>query len=274
MTEKQATIFGTNEPVATHRDDVVECSDGSNCSRKEAFADCRGEYHCTEQERRDADVLIVEDVLDGVVKWAEGYCTENSDYADGYFCCVSETSHEWSGPIEEWVEYGAEDILGHVDLADTDGLVDSVVSYISENLDAGFDCEPEYNHTDYSNYSGDGCCLWGFKIEEHEEQVDISCFDELKDLHDQRRLDDVLDGVNCDAYVNRNRRREKNEETGYYENVGRKTYMPYDRDDENPTFEVCFTIRGGWDFVVSAERMTELVGNALLDYHGYADYIE
>jgi hypothetical protein len=271
MTEKQATIFGALEPVAPHRDDVVECSDGSDCSREEALADCRGEYHRTDEERHDADVTIVEEVLDEAVKWADDYCTGNSDYPDGYFGIVDELSHEWPDRVEEWVRNEWGDYYGRTEL---DDCIGEVVKMVCAELDADFHCEPEYNGSDYSGYSGDGCCLWGFKIEENEEQIGVLDSPELSVLHEQRRLDDVLDSVNCDAYVSRSQRREKNEETGYYENVGRQTYMPYPHNEEYPTFEIYHGVSGGWDFVVSAEDMNRLLSNAILEYHGYAEYAE
>jgi hypothetical protein len=271
MTDKQATIFGTKEPVAPHPSDVVECSDGTECSRLEALVDCRGGYHRTEEDRHEADVAIVTEVLDAEAKWCEDYCTENEDYADGYFCIVSEGSHRWDDPVKEWVEDNVDELIGPADFDNCDYPVDELVAIICDELDAGYDCEVKYNCDSYGRYYGPGCCLDGFKIEEYETQVDINGRPELEVLHDAGRLDDVLDDVNCDLYISRSCRREKNEETGHYENVGRKTYMPYERDYEYPHFLGYVSISGGWDFVVPNERMEELLCKAIVKWAGYDD---
>jgi hypothetical protein len=65
------------------------------------------------------------------------------------------------------------------------------------------------------------------------------------------------------VYVSRNRRREKNEKTGYYECVGRETYMPYDHCADHPCFEVMTNPGGQWHYVVSADDMRGLVRSFL-----------
>jgi hypothetical protein len=268
MSEKQVTIFGTIEPVAPHANDVVDLSDGTSCARSEAFADCKGGYHRTEYDRHDADVLVVTEVLNYRAKWSEEYCTENDDYASCYDCIVSEGSHRWDESVGEWVLDNWDELTGGVALDEC--IQGEITAIICDRLDVS-DCECKYNHSDYSGYSGPGCCLGGFKIEEHEDQVDVNDCDELRVLHEEGRLDDVLDDVNCDAYVSRSHRREKNETTGHYENVGRETYMPYDHHREHPTFCIYISISGGWDFVVPQGRMEELFCEAMIDWAGYDD---
>jgi hypothetical protein len=268
MSEKQATIFGTVEPVVAHVDDIVECSDGSSCRRGDALADCRGNYHRTAEERHDADVAIVTEILDGRAKWAEEYCTEDETYASAYDCIVSENSHRWDDEVKEWVRDNWDELTGDAHLDEC--IEGEITAIICDNLDVS-DCEVKPNHSDYSGYSGPGCCLDGFKIEEYEDQVDVNGCDELSVLHEEGRLDDILDDVNCDAYVCRSQRREKNEKTGYYENVGRNTYMPYEHSRNNPYFYIHIGISGGWDYVVPQERMEELFCEALVDWAGYND---
>jgi hypothetical protein len=268
MPELQATIFGDLVPTCAHPNDTVECSDGTDCLLRDAFVDCRGEYHSDETDQHDANVAIVTDVLDGVGKWAEEYCTENTDYVDGYFCLVDEMSHDWPERIEEWFSDLCYNGEGYEDYEDDNEFLAELVAAVCEAIDVGFDCEPEYDANEYACYSGPGCCLWSFDIGEHEEQVDISYYDELQALHDAGELDDVLDDVNCDVCVSRRRRREKNEKTGNYEPVGRETYMPYDHDADHPTFEVYTNPGGQWRFVISAERMGELVQEAIATLNG------
>jgi hypothetical protein len=140
-----------------------------------------------------------------------------------------------------------------------DEVVKFVAEYVFEELDGSFDCELEYDSNEYAGYSDAGCCLGSWDIGEYELQIDINDCDELKALHDRGDLDDILDDVNCDVYVSRSYRREKNEETGYYENVGRETYMPYHRNSDHPDIMAITSPGGQWRFVVPEERMSELV---------------
>jgi hypothetical protein len=271
MTNAQQRTFGAVvglDPVIAvvpHRNDLVECSDGTEHRHCDVCYDCADKAHSNDSDRHDAEVTIVTGVLDGIGKWADEYCTENEDYADGYSVLVDEDKCLYRDRTDTWVRDQLAsldefvDLEKHDDLVKFDLLVKFVSDYVFEELDGSSDCELEYDSNEYSSYDDGGCCLGSWAIGEHEEQVDISCHDELQALHDRGVLDDILDDVNCDVYVSRSHRREKNEETGYYENVGRETYMPYAHNAEYPTFEI-YTMPGGqWRFVVPAERMAELV---------------
>lgn len=271
MTIEQQRTFGqavgmeSKVPTTAHRNDLVECSDGTLCEASEAFADSKGDYHSDAEARHESDVTIVTDVLNSVGEWADDYCTGNTDYADSYAHMIDEDSVRWHDNVEEWVEE-------HCDEYDLDShIVESVVVWVFDELQGSFDCEPEYDSNEYSGYSGSGCCLASFDIGENEEQIDVSGHDELQALHDDNRLDDILDDVNCDVYVSRSHRREKNEETGNYERVGRETYMPYSHNEDHPTFEVYTNPGGQWHWVVSEDRMTELVDEALEALFGSDD---
>ena len=242
-------------PVGTHASDMVVCSDNTEMLILDAFKDCRGNYHSTSDDRHDADVAIVTEILENVDKWVTEYTTENTDYADGYSHCVDERSHNWGDLFEDWIKENRDDYDDYDDYA-------TIITKMVENADSD-DCEPEYNRNEYASYSGDGCCVDSYAIGEYEEQIDINEFPELKALHDELRLDDILDDVNCDAYVSRSYRREKNEKTGHYENVGRETYMPYEHNANHPTFETYHTPGGRWDWVICADRMNELFEEAI-----------
>ncbi len=253
------TVVGLESKVPTraHRNDLVTCSDGTLCTASEAFADSKGDYHSDAEARHESDVTIVTDVLNKVGKWADEYCTKNTDYADAYSCLIDEDQARWKDIVGEWVEE-------HCDEYDLDSaIVESVGEWVFEALEGSYDCEPEYSHNEYATYGGSGCCLAAFEIGEHEEQVEIAGHDELQALHDDNRLDAVLDDVNCDVYVSRSRRREKNEKTGNYECVGRETYMPYPHSADHPDLLVYTNPGGQWHHVVSEDRMAELVDEGL-----------
>jgi hypothetical protein len=271
MTTVQQRTFGAVvglEPVVAvvpHRNDLVECSDGTNHRHCDVCYDCAGGAHSNDSDRHDAEVAIVTGILDAQGKWADEYCTENEDYTEGYDCLVNEDQITWKGRTDEWVRDELEsrdefvDLKEHDDLVMFDLLAKFVGDYVFEELDGSSECELEYDSNEYAGYSGEGCCLSSFDIGEYEIQIDINDCDELKALHDRSVLDDILDDVNCDVYVSRSCRREKNEKTGYYENVGRETYMPYPRNSDHPDIMAITNPGGQWRFVVPAERMGELV---------------
>jgi len=223
----------------------VECSNGSFRHEDDVFTDCRDNPHASESDRNAADVEIVREVLTAISDGADAYCTENEDYATGCIHIVSEVSHEWPARIKEW---------------DADYHPDDVIDAVCEEMDGGFDCEVEYDRSEHDRYTGPGCCLYSLDIGEHEEQIDLSCHDELKELHLCGRLDDVLDELDRDFCISRSRRRVKNDKTGCYEEVGRKTYDCYGSD--HPTLTI-YTLPGGqWHYVVPAKRMKELFREA------------
>jgi hypothetical protein len=273
MTEKQRTFgaaVGLDKvvPTARHDSDLVECSDGTFMCHADVHYDCKENPHSNDEDRHDADVEIVVDLLNGVDEWVTEYCTKNTDYTSMYDHIVDEDTHYWPHRVGEWIDNTYGDWRGH---SKYDDFKDVLVNSICEGLQGSLDCEPEYHANEWAAYSGNGCCLWSVDIGEHEEQIDISCFPELQELHDRGDLDDVLDDVNCNVYISRSKRRVKNEETGRYEYVGRDTYMPYGRKDNHPTFEVYTNPSGQWQFVVSKERMEELLTAAIVELAGYTD---
>lgn len=139
---------------------------------------------------------------------------------------------------------------------------DSVIEAMFEGMTDCDACDVEYNRCEWHGYDGDGCCIDGFAIGEIEEQVDFSCHPELQALHELGELDDCLDDYKGEAWVNRDRRRVKNESTGKYELVGRDTYDPYGSD--YPTIDFYHDPGGRWDFVVPVDRMNELFQGALI----------
>jgi hypothetical protein len=279
--EMQKTIFGETIPVTSHRDDIVLCSDGEERRRENALADCDGGWHGDDEARLEANGEIVGKILDAREKWSCEYNTENGDSADGYAGIVDERSDGWNDRVKEWIEdnYDDEyDCLEHdpdVDDLGYNELIDFIVASVCDELEGQYDCEPEFHGSEYACYSGKGCCLDSFDIGEVEEQISINDHPELKVLHDAGELDDVLDEVESDYHhdytISRQRRRVKNEKTGHYECIGRETYMPYEHSADYPTFEIYVMPGGQWQFVVSAERMEELVTAAVMEFFGYED---
>ena len=258
--DMQNTIFGELVPTAPHKNDLIDCSDDTVCRHEDTHYDVKGGAHSDADDRLAANVAIVEEILNGVDEWSCDYHTGNGDYPDGYDYIVHEESPNWPDKVREWVENEYDEFVNSEFANEHSDYMDKLVEHICEGID---DFDVEYNSSNYDCYSGDACCLYSLDIGECEEQIDINCYPELKALHDLRELDDVLDRVNTDCYISRSHKREKNEKTGYYENVGRETYMPYEHSADHPTVEL-YTMPGGiWHFIVPAERMKELVSEFL-----------
>ena len=264
-----------------------------------SFDDCRGESHNSEEDRDEADVTIVEEILNGIVKDQTDYYTDNEDWPHGCGYIVTEVAHDWPARFEDtefwdqnqyydfieemisngeievdleaenadcgedelpWTLRETSDSVGwieeHYNLPDEDKIIER----ICEEID-GYD-EVEFDRSDYSCYEGNGVCLYSLDLGECEEQVEISGYEELQELHDQGRLDDVLDSVNCDLYISRSKKRVKNEKTGYYEEVGRETYMPYEHSKKHPDFLGYFSPGGQWHYIVSEDTVDEAMKEA------------
>jgi hypothetical protein len=260
MTELQRTFDGELLPTQRLLGDLIQCSDGKALEHRDVCYDCREGAHSNEKDCHDANVEIVTEILDGFAKWACEYTTENSDYADGAGHIVSEVSHDWPRVVEEWIDAAIfEGAIGPI----SDELRDELVEQLCANIDGGHDWDAEYSANEYSSYDDDGCCLWSMEIGEYEDQIEIKSVNELYELHSLGVLDDVLDDVNSDLYISRSKRRVKNEETGYYEHVGRDTYNPY---SSNYPDLLGYTSPGGqWFYVVSNERMLERLTESVID---------
>lgn len=253
--------FG-QDPVVNSRsmpDDTVIASDGQPIRLGDAHIDCRDNPHRTEDECFDANVEIVTEILMSHDEWVTDYCTENTDYPDGYVHIVGECSHDWPERIEEWIrdEDGGSD--GYTDYED---YFNKVVAAVHDRIDGEFDIECKYDANEYARWIGPGCCLYSLDIGEYENQIEISSHPELQALHDARILDDILDHVNCDVYVSRSKDRVLNEETDRYEYVGRETYGP---DAKYPCLWVYHMPGGQWHYVVPDDSMREYLANAIVD---------
>jgi len=265
MTIEQQHTFGEivgMEPVVPtrkHYDDLVECSDGNSVLHGEAFYDCNDCPHSTEEDRDEAELTIVTEILDGVAEWACTYARENDDYTSGYDHIISEVSHEWPDRVGEWFSDNLEDWSGH---SKYDDCKDKLIEFICDDLEGEWDGDWEFGGNEYAAYSGSGCCLWGTDIGECEEQIDIASYPVLQELHDCGRLNDILDNYNGELYVSRSRRREKNEETGHYEYVGREHYDVYGSD--HPDIMGYVSPGGRWDFIVPESKMQELLTEAII----------
>lgn len=250
-------------PFAPLPNDVVTCADGTQVERQYAYEDCQGNYHATSDERHAANVQIVSDLLAKVNDDASGYYTENVDYPNSYTAgeCRSTAIND---AIREWVEENV-DVEGYLPdrseyecgedyELDARDKVDDITDYLDRHVDYDF-AEPVYHPCEYAGYSGPGVCIDGFDIGEVEEQIDLTCFDELYRLHVSGDLDDVLDDINCDVIVYRRKRREQID--GKYCEVGRETYNPYNQD--NPTLTLVVYPGGRWDFVLSDEYLQDIL---------------
>ena len=84
MTEKQKMPEGSAAPTKHHAKDVVECFDGSPCQYGEAYFDCEGGAHCTEEARNERDAEVVSKFLAECSKWwgigRSDVCSRLRDY--------------------------------------------------------------------------------------------------------------------------------------------------------------------------------------------------
>ena len=258
------TTFGTTvglPPVvdcADHPSDMVRCSDGMTRAIGDVVRDCKNEAHADSETAHDANVDIVTGILMAHDKWVLEYTTENTDYTSGYDHCVDETSHDWPVIIKRWIE-DKDHWLDRLPSAE----MDKFIGLLCENL-SSWDCEPEYYGNEYACYSGNGLCLWAFEIGEYENQIEMSSHVELQALHDAGKLDDVLNDVNCDVHISRDRKRVKNEATGHYEYTGRESYDHHNSD--HPCLMAYHIPGGQWQFVVPAETMNEKLTETTLAY--------
>ncbi len=253
MIEQQKTfgeIVGMEPsvPVGPHRDDWVLCTDDSLCRLINAFKGCDGKYHSNEEDRNEADLTVVEELLDKYVMWVSEYCTENTDYADSFHHCVSEHHHRWDECVEEWICESLMDCnqYDRFEGCTLSKLVESVCNDIYKNGD----WEPEYSSNEYSSYSGKGCCLGSYELGECEEQVDVAAIPELYDLYEDGRLCDILEDVNCDACVG--------------SSTIKYLRKDYAGGNDSPCFEFYHYPGGQWHFVVCEDRMKEAITTAII----------
>jgi hypothetical protein len=251
MAEKQRLLNGGIEPVGSHPDDLVFVSDGTVRRLEDALADCKGGLHGDEDTRDEADAEIVKDIVDALCKGADEY-TEHEDYGNGYAYIACEVSHDWPKRIEAWICEGGADYYGRSKW--DGGIGKALAAIIAENADE-FDIEAEHSRNEYEAYDGEGCCLYSLDIGECEEQVDITCFDELIELDGSGGLERALEDYNGDAYlcVNDHYDREKK----------RRVRDGYVR---HSTFSFVTSPGGQWHYIVSKERMNELLCAAIISY--------
>lgn len=199
----------------------------------------------------DDNLEKLTEYLDNVGKWTEDYVFDNSDYADSYYCLVTEDSITWRDRIREWVS------------EEYPHLSEKFADSVWENCEGKWDSEAEAIRNEYDSYSGKGCCIGSFGIEEYEQQLDFSDQSICTELHESGELDDYLDEYNGDVYPCRAKHRVKNEDTGHYEYVGRELYNPHNH--KNATLEVIVGVGGQVRFVIPEERMRELVVETILE---------
>ena len=218
------------------------------------WTDCRGNEHSTEIERLTADVEIVEEILNEVVVSQTEYCTENTDFPDGCGHIVHEVSHTWGARFEEWAEVA--------EFEDKPSK-EEIVQILCDGID-GYD-EAEFSHNEYAAYDGYGVCLYSLDLGEQEEQIEISSYPELQDLHDQGRLDSVLDSVTCDLYISRSRQRVNQGTTDkpHYVEVGDPMYNPHGHD--HPCLMGYYNPGGQWHYLVEESTLHDTLCAGLED---------
>ena len=249
MADMQKMLDGTLAPVGPHRDDLIECSDGSTVRYEDIeFTDCRGGVHSCEDDMNDANDEIVGDLLDAEDSWIGEYVASD-DYGDEYAYLVMESSHGWRDRIEEWVEDKHPKFDG--------SMLSTIVDDLSDKIDS-YDIEGHYQNNEYANYFGNGCCLNSYQVGEYEDQIIVDDREEFKALHESGDLEGCLDRYNGDLCINENSR--------YDAESGRRVKCGYVSKGEYPMFYGYSAGWGCWHYAVSDERMEKLLSEVIASY--------
>jgi hypothetical protein len=248
----QKTLTGEFVPVGPHPDDEVVCSDGTVCRRSDALLDCRGGMHSCDEDRCEENANIVAELLDSIYAWTVEH-VESDDYGDNYHYLVGESHHNWSYGISEWFD-------GHwFGRSISNDLRDVIEDAVGHAIYDSSNWEMQYDSNEYAAYSGSGCCLDSFGIGEYEEQIDLSCYDELLALHESGDLEDALDEYNGDLYIRRNHERT---DDGWKET----TYVHH-----GDCIYGYSSPGGQWRGVVSNDEMIETLNHVIIEYCRHAD---
>jgi len=200
----------------------------------------------------DDEVAIVRDILNATLKQDEEYCNDNVDHADGYAHIIDEIGRTgYEDAVEEWVCNNIDDYSLSED------CVTRGIDSICDGLDSS-DAD-----ADNSGGPNGACCIYRFENGEQEVQIDVFGNPDLKEFHDRRVLDDILDQLDREFCISRSYPRVYSHCTNRYEEVGRKTYHHTAGSDYHPTFEVYHNPGGSWGFYVDAERMQDLFNDGV-----------
>jgi hypothetical protein len=251
---KQMTIDGDLVPIADHPDDTMECSDNTYIRRGDAFIDCIGQAHRTDEERREANREYVESELDARANWSEDYVA-SEDYGDGYAYLVKECHHDWNDHIKAWVIDGWANCF---DWEDHPEILDALVESISEKVYDWDNWEGEFACSEYSSYYGDGCCLASFGVGEYEDQISLSDVNGFTMLHSCGELEALLEDYNGDLYISRN--------SHYDKELDRRVPDGYVSKGDHPDILGYTNVGGQWHYVVSSENMCDAFDEAIDDY--------
>jgi len=249
MSEMQRTLDGALVPVGPHRDDLVECSDGSFVRYEDVeFVDCRGGVHSNEDDMNDANDDIVRDVLDSRDEWIGEYVASD-DYGDNYAYLVLEDSVRWKDRIAEYVDEECPDLSGDVRRIIVDNLWGAI---------DGYDLEAHYQSNEYACYYGEGVCVDSFEVGEYEDQIEVNEVPELRALYDSGDLEGCLGRYNGDLCINENDR--------YDAELGRRVKTGFVEKSDHPTFYGYSGGWGRWHYAIPADRMKELLAETIADY--------
>lgn len=185
---QQRYFDGSVKPVAPHRLDVVECSDGTRCNREDALLALDGTYHTTDEDRLEADTYFIHGVVDDYAKLGEEY-TEYDDYGAEYTYVALE------GMDDDAVRDGVRDYINNfaeVSPEECERIVAHIMDY--EMIEA------EHYSNEYSAWHGDGVEIGSFEVGEIEHQADLTQHNWYAD-YDKDELETILDAYKGDAYL-------------------------------------------------------------------------
>ena len=170
-------------PVATLPDDLVACEDTNDLLR---YADCLfagdGKAFSEEEDRDDYDKDALRTLFKAIEQQVMKY-NESGDGADAYAHLVTEDDAHMRGNVEEWVT----DNWGNSDDW-SERMIDDFCEALADQM------EFSVSHGCFGS-SGLDVTFDSFGLDEAEEQIDLSCYDSLADLHDQGRLEGLLEEI-------------------------------------------------------------------------------
>jgi hypothetical protein len=179
-------------PVATLPDDLVECADTNDLLR---YEDCLfsgdGTAFAGSEARDEHDEAALRTFFEGVIEWSDDYYS-NGDGADSYAHLVTEDGAYMREQVKEWVitTYGGVDNW-------PDRMIDDFCEALADQM------EFSVTHGCFGSSDFD-LTFDSFDVGEQEEQIDLSCYELLAELHDQGRLEGLLEEIESEFCLNRN----------------------------------------------------------------------
>jgi hypothetical protein len=174
--------------IAPHPEDLVLCADtGKWVRRTDCLESANGKYFNDEEELERCDEDAVKEYFDGVVEWSDEYHASD-DCASSYVHLLSEN------PVQrrDNIRYALED------LDEYDDSVELTDEFLNGMIDALDDCIDFTCTSGCFGSSNQDVVFDSFDVGEVEEQIDINEVPLLAALHDEGKLEGILDALGDD----------------------------------------------------------------------------